>query len=100
MPVLAGGDPYKVPRSASLPLEREQNFLPTLFYCEPQSRRRAKMSIEGQTKEAAGYVKEEINEHSKTPEGQRKATEGRELRNEGRVEDGKAPKAAPPGTDH
>jgi len=58
------------------------------------------MSIKGQAKEAAGFVKEEMNEHSKTLEGQRKAAEGRELRNEGRVEDGKAPKTAKPGTGH
>jgi len=50
-------------------------------------------------KEAAGYVKEEMNEHGKTPEAQRKAAEGRELRNEGRIEDGKAPKTAKPGTE-
>ena len=56
------------------------------------------MSINGHAKEAAGYVKEEINEHSKTADGQRKAAEGRELRNEGRIEDGKAPKTAQPGT--
>jgi hypothetical protein len=58
------------------------------------------MSVKGQVKEAAGFVKEEINEHGKSAESQAKATEGRELRNEGRVEDGKAPKTAPPGTHH
>ena len=58
------------------------------------------MSIKGQAKEAAGYVKEEMNEHSKTAEGQHKAAEGRGLRNEGRVEDGKAPKTDKPGTGH
>ncbi|MBO9499785.1 MAG: hypothetical protein J7496_15790 [Novosphingobium sp.] len=56
------------------------------------------MSVEGKIKEAAGYVKEEMNEHGKSVESQRKAEEGRELRNEGRVEDGKAPKTAPVGT--
>jgi len=58
------------------------------------------MSIKGQAKEAAGFVKEEMNEHGKSPESQKKAAEGRELRNEGRVEDGKAPKTSQPGTGH
>ncbi len=58
------------------------------------------MSIKGHTKEAAGFVKEEVNEHGKTPESQRKAAEGRELRNEGRIEDGKAPMTTKPGTGH
>jgi hypothetical protein len=56
------------------------------------------MSVEGKIKEAAGYVKEEANEHGKSPESQVKAQEGRNLRNEGRVEDGKAPKTTAPGT--
>lgn len=57
------------------------------------------MSIKGEVKEAAGYVKEELNEHGKSVESQRKAQEGRDLRNEGRIEDGKAPKTTPPGSD-
>ena len=56
------------------------------------------MSIEGKAKEAAGYVKEEAFEHGKSPESQKKAQEGRDLRNEGRVEDGKLPKTDKPGT--
>lgn len=56
------------------------------------------MSIEGKAKEAAGYVKEEMNEHGKSPESQKKAQEGRDLRNEGRIEDGKPPKTSEPGT--
>lgn len=56
------------------------------------------MSIEGKAKEAAGYVKEELNEHRDSPEGKRKAEEGRDLRNEGRIEDGKAPLDNTPGT--
>jgi hypothetical protein len=56
------------------------------------------MSVEGKLKEAAGYVKEEANEHGTSPESQKKAQEGRDLRNEGRVEDGKAPKTTEPGT--
>jgi len=58
------------------------------------------MSIKGQVKEAAGFVKEEMNEHGKSAESQKKAAEGRELRNEGRVEDGKSPKTTQPGTGH
>ena len=34
-----------------------------------------------------GFVKEEAYEHGKSPESQKKAQEGRDLRNEGRVED-------------
>ncbi|PBN41429.1 hypothetical protein [Sphingobium sp. D43FB] len=56
------------------------------------------MSIEGKAKEAAGYVKEEAFEHGKSVESQKKAQEGRDLRNGGRVEDGKAPKTSEPGT--
>ncbi|EKU74923.1 hypothetical protein N5J77_16575 [Sphingobium yanoikuyae] len=56
------------------------------------------MSIEGKAKEAAGYIKEEAFEHGKSPESQKKAQEGRDLRNEGRVEDGKLPKTDKPGT--
>jgi hypothetical protein len=58
------------------------------------------MSVEGKAKEAAGFVKEEINEHGKSPESQKKAQEGRDLRNEGRIEDGKEPKTTKPGTGH
>jgi len=53
------------------------------------------MSIECELKEATGFVKEELNEHSKA-----KAQGGRDLRNEGRVEDGKAPMTTPPGSGH
>lgn len=56
------------------------------------------MSVEGKLKEAAGYLKEEINEHDDSPEGRRRAQEGRNLRNEGRIEDGKAPLNRTPGT--
>lgn len=58
------------------------------------------MSIEGKVKEAAGFVKEEAFEHGDSPEAKQKAQEGRDLRNEGRVEDGKAPKTTEPGTGH
>jgi hypothetical protein len=56
------------------------------------------MSIKGQIKEAAGFIKEEAYEHGKSPDSQAKAREGRELRNEGRLEDGKSPKTTKPGT--
>jgi hypothetical protein len=58
------------------------------------------MSIKGHIKEAAGTIKEEMNEHGKSAASQAKAQEGRNLRNEGRVEDGKAPKTTQPGTGH
>lgn len=56
------------------------------------------MSVTGKAKEVAGYIKEEANEHGKSPESQKKAQEGRNLRNEGRIEDGKPPKTSTPGT--
>ncbi len=53
------------------------------------------MTVTGKLKEAAGYIKEETGEKlGKT----KMANEGRELRNEGRVEDLKAPKVTPVGT--
>ena len=58
------------------------------------------MTMKGQMKEAAGYVKEEMHEHGKSAKSQQKAQEGRDLRNEGRIEDGKAPKTDMPGTKH
>ena len=65
-----------------------------------KQRREIDMSVKGAIKEGTGFVKEEMNEHDKSPEGQRKAKEGRDLRNEGRVEDGKVPKTTKPGTGH
>ena len=56
------------------------------------------MSVKGAVKEAAGFVKEETFEHGKSVDSQKKAMEGRDLRNEGRIEDGKAPKLTKPGT--
>ncbi|MDR6853242.1 hypothetical protein J2Y54_002762 [Sphingomonas sp. BE123] len=56
------------------------------------------MSVEGKLKEAAGFVNEELNEHRDSPEGKQAAQEGRDLRNEGRIEDGKMPKTTEPGT--
>lgn len=58
------------------------------------------MSVKGAAKEAAGFVKEELYEHGDSPESQRKAQEGRDLRNEGRIENGKLPKLTKPGTGH
>lgn len=58
------------------------------------------MTVKGKIKEAMGFVKEELYEHGTSPESKRKAREGRELRNEGRAEDDKAPKNTPPGTGH
>lgn len=58
------------------------------------------MSIKGHVKEATGFAKEEAYEHGKSAKSQLKAEEGRELRNEGRIEDGKAPKTTKPGTTH
>lgn len=55
------------------------------------------MSIKGKAKEAAGFVKEETGEKLKDD---KMADKGRGLRNEGRVEDGKAPKTTKPGTGH
>ena len=56
------------------------------------------MSVKGEIKEAAGFLKEEAYEHGKSAKSQQKAQEGRNLRNEGRIEDGKAPKTSSPGT--
>lgn len=53
------------------------------------------MSVKGKAKEAAGYIKEEAGEKL---ENNKMAREGRALRNEGRIEDGKLPKSGKPGT--
>lgn len=54
-------------------------------------------NIKANVKEAAGFVKEETGEKF----GNRKmADEGRALRNEGRIENGKMPKLTKPGTGH
>jgi hypothetical protein len=58
------------------------------------------MTVKGQIKEAAGFAKEEAFEHGKSAKSQMKAQEGRNLRNEGRIEDGKEPKTSKPGTMH
>ena len=58
------------------------------------------MGAKGGLKEAAGYIKEEAFEHGKSAASQKKAQEGRDLRNEGRIEDGKTPKTSRPGTEN
>ena len=58
------------------------------------------MTVKGKIKEAAGFVKEELYEHGQTPESKKKAQEGRNLRNEGRMEDGKSLKLTTPGAGH
>ncbi len=55
------------------------------------------MSIKGNIKEAAGFIKEETGEKLKNPQ---MAQEGRNLRNEGRMEDGELPKLTPVGTEN
>lgn len=57
------------------------------------------MSIEGKLKEGIGYVKEELYEKGDSPESKEKAQDGRDLRNEARIEDGKSPKTSEPGTE-
>lgn len=56
------------------------------------------MSVKGRIKEAAGTIEEETFEHGKSAASRKKAQEGRNLRNEGRIEDGKAPKTSKPGS--
>lgn len=58
------------------------------------------MTVTGKIKEAAGYLKEELYEHGDSAESRKKAQEGRNLRNEGRVEDGKSIKTSKPGSNH
>ena len=55
------------------------------------------MTFKGSVKEATGFIKEETGEKIKN---EKMAQEGRDLRNEGRIEDGKAPKLTKPGTGH
>lgn len=51
--------------------------------------------VGAKVKEAAGFVEEELGEMVGSNET---ANKGRDLRNEGRMEDGKLPKLTPPGT--
>lgn len=55
------------------------------------------MSVKGQLKEGVGFIEEETGEMLKK---KKLAEKGRELRNEGRIEDGKMPKLTEPGTGH
>lgn len=50
--------------------------------------------IKGKAEELAGFAKEEFYEGK----DEKLAQEGRDLRNEGRMEQGKAPKTTKPGT--
>ena len=52
------------------------------------------MTVKGHIKEGAGFIKEETGEALKNKQ---MAYEGRDLRNEGRIEDGKMPKLSEPG---
>jgi uncharacterized protein YjbJ (UPF0337 family) len=53
------------------------------------------MSVKGKIEEAAGYVEEEAGELVGSNSMTKK---GRSIRNAGRLKDGKAPKATPPGS--
>jgi hypothetical protein len=87
-----------VPRSLTYEnLPERISEMPVLCW---ESNQEMTMSVKGQIKESAGYVKEEAYEHGKSADSKIKAQEGRELRNEGRVEDGKTPKTAQPGKRH
>ena len=55
------------------------------------------MSVKGTIKEGAGFLKKEAGEAAGST---KTALEGRALRNEGRLENGKMPKVTPPGTDN
>jgi uncharacterized protein YjbJ (UPF0337 family) len=55
------------------------------------------MTIKGSAKEAAGFIKEETGEKLKD---RKMAQEGRNLRNEGRLENGKPAKTTTPGSGH
>ncbi len=55
------------------------------------------MSVKGALEEAGGFLKEEAGEKMNND---KMAAEGRALRNQGRAEDGKAPKLTKPGTGH
>ena len=55
------------------------------------------MTVTGSIKEAAGFIKEETGEKLNND---KMAQEGRDLRNEGRIEDGKPVKVTKPGTGH
>ncbi len=58
----------------------------------------AKGSITGSIKEVTGFIKEEMYEHGETAEAKKLAREGRDLRNEGRIESGKPVLVTPPGS--
>ena len=53
-----------------------------------------------QTRQSEAAVQSALAEKKRKDAAKQKAQEGRDLRNEGRVEDGKAPKTTEPGTGH
>ena len=54
------------------------------------------MTVKGKLKEATGFIKEEMYEHGNSAKSKKKAQEVRNLRNEGRIENGKNPKTSRP----
>lgn len=58
------------------------------------------MTIKSKAKQAAGFIKEELYEHGTSAKSRKKAQEARDLRNEGRMEEGESPLKSPPGTSH
>jgi hypothetical protein len=97
-----GGNPIDGPElnSGRRDQNRSQRTFPVTGRDDQIPERTSNMSVKGELKEGAGFIKEEMNEHGKSPESKAKAQEGRNLRNEGRIEDGKAPKTTKPGTGH
>jgi hypothetical protein len=96
---LALGRPRATPRPGKCFLPRQKytafcqgNFLQIQGVDPMSNQLEDSMSIEGKIKEAAGYVKEELHENGDSPEARRKAQEGR-------IEDGRAPKLGMPGTE-
>lgn len=53
--------------------------------------------VKGYIKEKAGFIKEEVGEKLND---HKMANEGRDLRNEGKIEQGKKPKLTPVGQGH
>ena len=58
------------------------------------------MSVKGKIKEAVGHAEEELFEHGDSEFSKKKAQDGRDLRNEGKIEQGKAPKLTPVGSEN
>lgn len=58
------------------------------------------MSVKGKIKEAVGHAEEELFEHGDSEFAKKKAQDGRDLRNEGKLEQGERPKLTPVGSGH